>query len=593
MKRSLLTIVTIFTIVGSIAVAVPRQNKNVGILYETWFNRYASFTSVYPNFPAINLPMWWATPSLGRYRSDSSSVINTHATQLYNAGVDFIVIDISNNNIRSSDLWSGTIALLDAYRNRTQPKPKIVFLSSYASNGTTNDLQQLYDLVYRVYPASLFFYVKSKPLLLVSGESGCATLISGLSASARFECKDTIGNDNARSDKWSFLNQSPQRYYSRYAFAEEIAVSAAQQSPYMNSSLARGRKYNYTSGLNNGYEGQNFYDQWHFAKQSHATYVIVKAWNEWVAHRFVDNNHTCGNNCYVDEFSPEYSNDIEPVSGLFGNTYLSLLTNYIFEYKRYSADLYLYDQSVGKWYMREGWGAPIEGDTNYYHDFAWPQGNNYQPIVGDFDDNNTTDIGVRDVNTGVWYFAFSQGNGNYLQSKSFSWAPGAHYQPVVGDFNDDGKTDIAMRDTSNGTWSFAFHLGNNSYANTRNFAWPSPSNFQPFSGDFNNDGKTDIGMRDPSSGIWFFAFHFGSNDNNYYNNQNFNWASGSHYQPFIADFDCDGHDDIGMRDSFGGTIYMATAANGSFNNDSEKNYRWRTGSNFQILSQPSMCKSDY
>jgi hypothetical protein len=125
------------------------------------------------------------------------------------------------------------------------------------------------------------------------------------------------------------------------------------------------------------------------------------------------------------------------------------------------------------------------------------------------------------------------------------------------------------------------------------FAWPSPSNFQPFAGDFNNDGKTDIGMRDPGSGVWYFAFHFDSNSNNYYNNQNFSWASGSHYQPFVADFDCDGHDDIGMRDSFGGTIHMATAANGKFNNDLEKNYNWRTGSNFEILSQPSMCKSDY
>ena len=56
----------------------------VGIGYQCWF-------------PPQGWENVWDEPELGFYRSDDPKVIRQHAEWLYDAGVDFIWIDWSNN----------------------------------------------------------------------------------------------------------------------------------------------------------------------------------------------------------------------------------------------------------------------------------------------------------------------------------------------------------------------------------------------------------------------------------------------------------------------------------------------------------------
>jgi hypothetical protein len=96
-------------------------NKYVGVLYETWFNRYQNVQPrfVFPNLPlAVGQVLWWGKPSIGFYNSNDYFVINAHADQIVSAGIDFILVDISNSNIREPDLWSGTVSLMNAYGAR-------------------------------------------------------------------------------------------------------------------------------------------------------------------------------------------------------------------------------------------------------------------------------------------------------------------------------------------------------------------------------------------------------------------------------------------------------------------------------------------
>jgi len=166
----------------------------------------------------------------------------------------------------------------------------------------------------------------------------------------------------------------------------------------------------------------------------------------------------------------------------------------------------------------------------------------------------------------------------------------------VGDFNDDGKTDIGLRRRDTGVWYFAFSDGQGKYYNTRNFTWVGDSaglaSFQPLVGDFNGDGKTDIGLRRRDTGVWYFAFSDGQG--NYNNSRNFTWAGDSSssviFQPIVGDFDCDGKTDIGLRRTDNGINYLANFdGNSTYSNYFNNNYAWRSGTQYMAMSKPSQC----
>ena len=83
------------------------------------------------------------------------------------------------------------------------------------------------------------------------------------------------------------------------------------------------------------------------------------------------------------------------------------------------------------------------------------------PVLGDWNGNGTTKIGIFRPTSGIWSL---DSNGNYIwevSDKSSSWGL-ANDQPVIGDWNGDGKDDIGIFRPSNGIWS----LDSNG-----NFAW--------------------------------------------------------------------------------------------------------------------------
>jgi hypothetical protein len=363
----------------------------------------------------------------------------------------------------------------------------------------------------------------------------------------------------------------------------------------MNALNAHGRKYNYLSGTNNGYEGQNFHDQWQEAFNNSPTFVLVKAYNEWIAQRLTSTYEPACKmeSCYTDQYNREFSNDIEPMKLCFGpkceshgSLYYDLMKDYIDKYKSSAANIILRDSLSGAWSFRFGRGATETDKTNFSKTFSWATGSHYQMISGDFNNDGLNDIGLRDSNTGRWHFAFNNGNHRYYNTRNFDWVSGSHYQPIVGDFNGDNRTDIALRDASNGRWHFAFFNGTKYYHNTRNFNWVSGRHYQPLVGDFNGDNKTDIALRNTLNGRWYFAFFNGSNT--YFNNRNFSWLSGSHYQPFVGDFNCDNKLDIGLRNTANGTIHLANY-NGSSTYLNDHNYKWNSGAHIDISIDQTQC----
>lgn len=571
MKSLALFAVGVFAAISSNASAAAAPNKYVGVLYETWFNAILDSGSpvTYPTIPSTGW-MYWGQPALGNYKSDDPSVINTHANQLANAGIDFVAIDYSNDNIDTPDLNAPLSTVLQVYQQRLQAgigTPRVVFLTS-SSHG---EVSKLWQQVYSVYSSNIFFNYAGKPLLL---SDNC-----NVSGAANFTCRETHGLQNS-SSTWSFLEHTPQPVVLQSGWPEQIAVSPAQQTTFMsNTSTAHGRSWLTSSSTNSGPQGQNYADQWTQADQMSPTFVLIDSWNQWAALNLGGN--------FTDEYNEQFSSDIEPQQGGHGDTYLTLTSQRVSRYKGNAANLYLRDASSGLWTMKFGRKGLAFAATNFSNTFSWAAGSNFQPIVGDFNNDGDTDIGLRDAQSGIWYFAFSNHNGYYNNTLNFSWAAGTNFQPVIGDFNDDGLTDIAMRDVNDGTWYFAFSNGQGYFNNTRNFKWLAGAQYQPVVGDFNGDGMTDIALRDATTGIWYFAYFDGNAS--YVNVSTFSWVPGANYQPFVGDFNCDGKLDIGLRDSITGNIYLANAL-GSMAFDNHSNIPWIAGANIAISVDPLQCK---
>lgn len=137
----------------------------------------------------------------------------------------------------------------------------------------------------------------------------------------------------SRNDQWGWLENYPQHGYvekspGEYEFmtvgiaqnwsAQTNALSA------MNGPLVHGRSYTYTNQFDDLTStsylyGYNFQEQWDRALTVDPDIVFITGWNEWVAGRY--DTWMGVENAFPDQYSPEYSRDIEPARGFTKDHY--------------------------------------------------------------------------------------------------------------------------------------------------------------------------------------------------------------------------------------------------------------------------------
>jgi hypothetical protein len=143
-----------------------------------------------------------------------------------------------------------------------------------------------------------------------------------------------------RADDWGWLELAPQHGYvdkggGQY---ELMPVGVAQNWSEKNNAISamngpkiRGRSFTtvdrFTKLSTNSYlYGYNFQEQWDRALQVDPEMVFVTGWNEWVAGRVESWQGV--SNAFPDQFDLEYSRDIEPMKGGYGdNYYYQLIAN--------------------------------------------------------------------------------------------------------------------------------------------------------------------------------------------------------------------------------------------------------------------------
>lgn len=330
---------------GALAQADKKQSKRdvtletglVGICYSAWFNPVVkeglpiyNITTILKENPAN--PKWgpvttfhyWAEPAVGYYRSDNREVIRQHMKLLSAARIDFIVLDNTNmnNNWPASykkemiyDSFHAFFETLKAMKQEGLKPPHVVI---WCPSSCGNEMYQ----TYYANPAyqDLFLYWNEgtglKPLLLTT-DAPASDLQKQMTVRKMWGLQRKLAEK-----EWSFLQRSPQNLGKNGATIEQVSVATAMQETYMTAKTAVGRK-----------GGLTFQEQWKRAFDVRPKFITITWWNEWIAQRF----DVKGKTMFVDNYTREFSRDIEPMKGGHADLYYQFMKSYIEAYKNSKA----------------------------------------------------------------------------------------------------------------------------------------------------------------------------------------------------------------------------------------------------------------
>lgn len=162
------------------------QRRVVGIFYITWHGQglaklpqpyNADVTQILQKDPSARLdakhPLWtegsyhWGEPEMGYFLSQDEYVIRKDMSMLTDAGVDVLVMDVTNA-VRYWDEWDVTFSTMQKMKAEGNKVPKFIF---WAFNGPViTVVQDLYDRIFKQEKyKDLWFYWDGKPLLLYNG----------------------------------------------------------------------------------------------------------------------------------------------------------------------------------------------------------------------------------------------------------------------------------------------------------------------------------------------------------------------------------------------------------------------------------------
>ena len=318
----------------------PKPGKVVAMFYFLWTDRpgdpihdltkLIAADPANPNYGPKSAFHWWGRPWFGYYVATDQSVIRKHLQMCNDAGVDVLVFDTTNGPTYP-EAYSAIFKVAEEMRKAGMKTPQFAFLTGHGAWDT------LYrDLYAKGLYADLWFRWQGKPLLMAHVEKP-----SDLSDALRkfFTVRESWAWSNGGwfgdgRDKWPWLDNVPQKagWHISPDRPEEISVCVAQHP---TSSIGRSYHEGKEPPVDQFYlaadRAKGIYagEQWRRALAVDPPVVFVTGWNEWIAQRFVDDKpgrfagrpakgpHTF----FVDQFSPEFSRDIEPVTGGFEDAY--------------------------------------------------------------------------------------------------------------------------------------------------------------------------------------------------------------------------------------------------------------------------------
>jgi hypothetical protein len=435
---------------GAGEVGPPRGDRTVGIFYFLWnegqnpvydLSRIVAANPEDPKFGPRGAFHHWGEPLFGYYRDDDPYVIRKHVQMLGDVGVDVWFFDVTNA-LTYDSVRDAVLKVLDDVKASGQKTPKIAFLTNSASERT---VEHLYRTFYKPGTARDHWFIwQGKPLILAPPE-GLSDEIQGFFTIRRSWAwtKGHAWFGDGR-DKWPWLDHTPQTpgWHESPDKPEQIVVCSAEH-PISNIGRSFHDGKQPPPAERRPEAGLYFGEQWKRAREVDPPFVFVTGWNEWIAQRFIDANGTMsmggvplkpGGTYFVDQFSPEYSRDLEPMKGGFGDAYFYQLASEIRRYKgaRSTPDVkparVRVDGSFGDWKLAGPEFRDTIGDPAHRDHPGWQDEPKFTDTTG------RNDLTLAKVARSLEFVSF------HIQTKDPLTPRGENWMVLLLDVDADPKT---------------------------------------------------------------------------------------------------------------------------------------------------------
>ena len=322
----------------------------IGMFYHTWHcpaskkNPVLDLTLIHAghqNYGDYQKFHYWGEPEDGYYcLSENDALLEKHAVQLRDMGIDFVFVDVTNHayavNTHSDRAVQMIIEPFDrmlAVWSKVPDAPRIVPWVPVPGNSENASFYMVDALQHRLnnYPGLQFQYL-GKPLIMVTDNPWSPvneTRIAQLSQN--YTIRRMWGLYPDGGSNWSFMQscrESPlhnrpceQRIVSSGGSVEQIPISIAYQATYMTNTATATPKH----------QGKTFRKQFEtLINNPEAAIVTITGWNEWISQRQqCDTVDMCPcsdfpQGCFLDAWNIEYNRDIEPGKNAMGDYYYRL-----------------------------------------------------------------------------------------------------------------------------------------------------------------------------------------------------------------------------------------------------------------------------
>lgn len=317
-----------------------------------------------PNASPLTYMHWTNQPLFGYYNSSDPYIIKKHIEMLTMADVDFIFLDTTNYYIydknlsqhyqEASQIKGSATAVLDTfleYNNQGWDIPKVAFYTNSCSGTRT---QEIFDAFYSSGKyEEIWFKPNGKPLIIGTTENNGGgsdmptndpTKYDNISESLQeyfdvFESQWPTRPATPQGFPWMDW-EAPQSYHS---VSKAINVSVSQHGNRiiynrMDKRSSKGYDYKTNSVEEEWQKGKNFENQWQtvfdYEKMGkHIEFVTITGWNEWVVQKnkdpyYIEQPNNPNGMIMVDNFTAEYSRDVEPDKDYYQDSvYLQMVNN--------------------------------------------------------------------------------------------------------------------------------------------------------------------------------------------------------------------------------------------------------------------------
>ncbi len=308
---------------------------------------------------------YWGEPEIGYYLNNEKWALQRHARQLSDAGVDVIILDVTNNRTYPEVY----LTLCETWRDMRAKGEKTPYISFLGSEISVNKLwKEFYEK--GMYP-DLWFMWKGKPLLLygqheMPGRNKVNDIVFSDDILNFFSLRQSwawtsLPWYNDGKDEWPWVDHFPQAigWHDSPTVPEQVPVAAAQH-PLSNIGRSfhqfhqpKTDEYDLTPDTD---KGLFFQEQWDRALEVDPEFVFVTGWNEWSAGQQVMGDDISanlqkwsfypgahlgkagkpikpGDTYFIDQYNQEFSRDIEPMKGGHTDNYYYQLIANIRRYK--------------------------------------------------------------------------------------------------------------------------------------------------------------------------------------------------------------------------------------------------------------------